>query len=70
MDKRLISLVVGARPNFIKIAPLVRSLKRFTDAFSYRLIHTGQHNDKEMNEVFLRVLGAERSLLRRELQRN
>ncbi|MDC1387045.1 UDP-N-acetylglucosamine 2-epimerase (non-hydrolyzing) [Candidatus Thioglobus sp.] len=56
MNKKLISLVVGARPNFMKIAPIVRALKNNSDNFSYRIIHTGQHNNKEMNDVFFREL--------------
>ena len=51
MTKRLISLVVGARPNFMKIAPIIRELDRMSNIFSYRLIHTGQHNNNEMNEI-------------------
>ena len=56
MVKRLITLVVGARPNFMKLAPIVRELDKLTDIFSYRLINTGQHKDKEMNEVFFSEL--------------
>jgi UDP-N-acetylglucosamine 2-epimerase (non-hydrolysing) len=57
MNKKLISLVVGARPNFMKIAPLVRALENVTKDFIYRIIHTGQHNHSEMNEVFFAELG-------------
>ena len=57
MKKKLISLVVGARPNFMKIAPLVRALNNHSDNFSYQIIHTGQHNSIEMNEVFFSDLG-------------
>ncbi len=46
----LIDCVVGARPNFIKIAPLIRELQR--RGLQFRLIHTGQHYDSEMNDVF------------------
>jgi len=48
-------VVAGARPNFIKIAHLVTKLKR-DKAFRCRLIHTGQHYDFEMSEVFFRDL--------------
>jgi UDP-N-acetylglucosamine 2-epimerase (non-hydrolysing) len=44
-----IASVVGARPNFIKCAPLSRELRK---AFDEVLIHTGQHYDYEMNKVF------------------
>ena len=57
MKKQLISLVVGARPNFMKIAPIIRELNKFSNIFSYRLIHTGQHNNNEMNDVFFEELG-------------
>ena len=57
MTKRLITLVVGARPNFMKVAPIIRELDRLSNIFSYRLIHTGQHSNKEMSEVFLDELG-------------
>lgn len=53
----LISLVAGARPNFMKIAPIARALDRAGEIFSYQIVHTGQHYDEEMNAVFLRELG-------------
>ena len=53
-------LVVGARPNFVKIAPIVRELKRWPDHFDWRLIHTGQHYDAAMSDVFFRQLGIPR----------
>lgn len=46
----LIDLIAGARPNFMKIAPIIRALKRSN--IPYRLIHTGQHFDKAMSEQF------------------
>lgn len=47
--------VVGARPNFVKMAPVIRALQgRGADAF---LVHTGQHFDTEMSEVFIGELG-------------
>jgi len=46
-----ILLVVGARPNFMKMAPVVRALDA-TGAYELRLVHTGQHYDASMNEVF------------------
>ncbi|RYF00649.1 MAG: UDP-N-acetylglucosamine 2-epimerase (non-hydrolyzing), partial [Oxalobacteraceae bacterium] len=54
----LIYLVAGARPNFMKIAPIVRALQaqptdgHFPKALSYKIVHTGQHYDRDMNDVF------------------
>jgi UDP-N-acetylglucosamine 2-epimerase (non-hydrolysing) len=52
----LIYLVAGARPNFMKIAPIVRALQG-QDRLSFKIIHTGQHYDREMNDVFFEELG-------------
>ena len=51
---RIIS-VVGARPNFIKIAPISVALARLPDVDHY-LVHTGQHYDRSMSEVFFQDL--------------
>jgi len=48
--------VVGARPNFIKVAPVYRAIGRY-DQIHQLLIHTGQHYDANMSEVFFRQLG-------------
>ncbi len=48
--------VVGARPNFIKIAPLMRSFSR-VPSLETRLVHTGQHYDAQLSDVFFRQLG-------------
>ena len=56
MDKQLITLVAGARPNFMKIAPIVRELDRLGDTFNFRIFNSNQHLDKEMNEVFISEL--------------
>ena len=53
-------LVVGARPNFMKIAPIARHLERHTDIFEFTLIHTGQHYDAAMSEIFFGQLGIPR----------
>lgn len=57
-------LVAGARPNFMKIAPLVRAINRHNERLEnnptrieFLLVHTGQHYDIEMSEVFFRDLG-------------
>jgi UDP-N-acetylglucosamine 2-epimerase (non-hydrolysing) len=49
-------LVAGARPNFMKIAPPLQELRKYPEAFQTRLIHTGQHYDTEMSDVFFRDL--------------
>jgi UDP-N-acetylglucosamine 2-epimerase (non-hydrolysing) len=48
--------VVGARPNFIKAAPIVEALRKWPNA-QVRLIHTGQHHDQGMSQVFFDELG-------------
>ncbi len=52
----MVHLVAGARPNFMKIAPMVRAL-RAHGGLAWKLVHTGQHYDREMNEVFFDELG-------------
>lgn len=44
--------VAGARPNFMKIAPLMHALAAHGDAFETRLVHTGQHYDAAMSASF------------------
>ena len=55
----LIYLVAGACPNFMKIAPIVRALQasQSGNGLSFKIIHTGQHYDREMNDVFFEELG-------------
>src|SRR5947209_13889032 len=48
--------VVGARPNFLKIAPIVDQMKQTPDLTGV-LVHTGQHYDEGMSDVFFRDLG-------------
>ncbi len=47
-----IALLVGARPNYMKIAPIWRVINKEPESFSTVMIHTGQHYDREMSEVF------------------
>ena len=54
---KTVALVAGARPNFMKIAPIVRALARAGGGLAYRIVHTGQHYDREMNGVFFEELG-------------
>ncbi|MFN5048260.1 non-hydrolyzing UDP-N-acetylglucosamine 2-epimerase [Roseateles sp.] len=56
MTKPLIHLVAGARPNFMKIAPIVRALQA-DGRLAWKIVHTGQHYDRDMNEVFFEELG-------------
>ncbi|MGQ9765824.1 MAG: non-hydrolyzing UDP-N-acetylglucosamine 2-epimerase [Anaerolineae bacterium] len=49
--------VVGARPNFMKIAPVMQALSRRGDRFQQLLVHTGQHYDANMSHVFFDDLG-------------
>lgn len=52
--------VVGARPNFMKVAPIVEAMKRREGEFMPLLLHTGQHYDEGMSEAFFRDLGMPR----------
>ena len=61
MEKYKLMLVAGARPNFMKIAPIVRRLMaqgvgRRDKDLHWRLVHTGQHYDDEMSALFFRDL--------------
>ncbi|ENO86693.1 non-hydrolyzing UDP-N-acetylglucosamine 2-epimerase [Thauera linaloolentis] len=56
----LVDIIAGARPNFMKIAPIIRAFearKAAGGALRYRLIHTGQHYDPRMSGEFFRQLG-------------
>jgi UDP-N-acetylglucosamine 2-epimerase (non-hydrolysing) len=55
-----IDIIAGARPNFMKIAPIIRAIRQRRKAGSlleYRLVHTGQHYDARMSGEFFRQLG-------------
>lgn len=57
---RLIDIIAGARPNFMKIAPIIRALESHQaqgGGLRYRLVHTGQHYDARMSEDFFQQLG-------------
>lgn len=49
-------IVAGARPNFMKVAPLVAAMKRRQTEFQPLLVHTGQHYDEAMSDAFFRDL--------------
>jgi len=52
-----ILLVVGARPNFMKVAPVYKEFKKHPEKIDVRLCHTGQHYDVKMSDVFFQQLG-------------
>lgn len=52
--------VVGARPNFMKMAPILEALREFPGEFEPVLVHTGQHYDERMSQSFFRDLGMPR----------
>ncbi|HYJ44989.1 MAG TPA: UDP-N-acetyl glucosamine 2-epimerase, partial [Pyrinomonadaceae bacterium] len=49
--------VVGARPNFMKVAPIVEAMRRRGREFAPLVVHTGQHYDAQMSDAFFRDLG-------------
>ncbi|WP_416274517.1 non-hydrolyzing UDP-N-acetylglucosamine 2-epimerase [Lamprobacter sp.] len=56
----LIDIIAGARPNFMKIAPIIRALQEREAAggpLRYRLVHTGQHYDPKLSGAFFEQLG-------------
>ena len=55
-----ITIIAGARPNFMKIAPIIHVIleaKSNGVSIDYRLIHTGQHYDPGMSTVFFEEMG-------------
>jgi UDP-N-acetylglucosamine 2-epimerase (non-hydrolysing) len=51
-----IFLIAGARPNFMKIAPIARAFDNHAD-LDYKIVHTGQHYDRNMSDIFFEELG-------------
>ncbi|WP_207423851.1 non-hydrolyzing UDP-N-acetylglucosamine 2-epimerase [Desertivirga brevis] len=54
-----ITIIAGARPNFMKVAPIIHAIKKAGQegaAISYRLVHTGQHYDSKMSDTFFQEL--------------
>src|SRR5215216_400843 len=59
-DTRLIDIIAGARPNFMKIAPIIRAIdarRAQGSGLRWRLVHTGQHYDARMSADFFDQLG-------------
>jgi UDP-N-acetylglucosamine 2-epimerase (non-hydrolysing) len=55
-----VTIIAGARPNFMKIAPIIEAIQNKAqqgEKLSFRLIHTGQHYDKKMSHDFFEQLG-------------
>ena len=55
----LIDIIAGARPNFMKVAPIIHQIKKRQQeggGLQYRLVHTGQHYDKKMSGSFFEQL--------------
>lgn len=55
-----ITLIAGARPNFMKIAPIIRAIEsaqKNGNDLNYRLVHTGQHYDEKLSKIFFIELG-------------
>lgn len=51
-----ITIIAGARPNFMKIAPIISAIQQSATEISFRLVHTGQHYDKNMSGSFFEQL--------------
>ena len=55
-----ITIIAGARPNFMKIAPIIEAIEKKISkglSINYRLVHTGQHYDKNLSDTFFKELG-------------
>src|SRR5579885_588682 len=57
MTKPTLAIVAGARPNFMKIAPVLRSVRSEGAAFDPIVVHTGQHYSQELSDVFFTEFG-------------
>ncbi len=59
MPNLQLACVVGARPNFTKMAPLLRALEKYPRG-NATLVHAGQHCDENLSDIFFRELGMKR----------
>jgi UDP-N-acetylglucosamine 2-epimerase (non-hydrolysing) len=57
LSRRTIACVVGARPNFVKMGPVLAGLRSADPELRPLLVHTGQHYDRKMSDVFFEQLG-------------
>lgn len=55
MRKKILT-VIGTRPNYIKVTQFEKEFSKFPDEFEYRLLHTGQHYDRNMRDIFFEQL--------------
>lgn len=55
--RRKVVSVVGTRPNFMKTLPVVAEIERRSEEFEHVLVHTGQHYDQSMSDIFFEELG-------------
>jgi UDP-N-acetylglucosamine 2-epimerase (non-hydrolysing) len=55
--KKKVAIIVGTRPNFIKVTQFERVFNSYGDLFEFKLIHTGQHYDKNMSDIFFEQFG-------------
>ena len=58
--KKKITIIVGTRPNFIKITQFEKEFNKYPEKFEYKLIHTGQHYDENMSNLFFKQLELKR----------
>ena len=62
LKKIKLLIVAGARPNFMKIAPLLKAVDKYNKSsnnsfyFETYLVHTGQHYDENMSDIFFKEL--------------
>lgn len=64
--KKRYAVIVGARPNFVKAAPLFHRVKEYPD-LAFTLIHTGQHFDHNMSKIFFDQMGIPKPDIQMEL---
>ena len=57
MTSPTVAYIVGARPNFVKMAPVIHELQARMPSARHLVVHTGQHYDREMSEIFFEQLG-------------
>jgi UDP-N-acetylglucosamine 2-epimerase (non-hydrolysing) len=56
LNRKKIISVVGARPNFMKLAPIERELRKYRKTITHKIIHTGQHYDHKLSQIFFKDL--------------
>ncbi len=56
MSKKILT-IIGTRPNYIKVTQLQKAFDAYGDYFNHKILHTGQHFDKNMKQIFIDQLG-------------